>query len=79
MAANGGYKKHMYTSSFVGIAPASNPRLVVAVVIHDPQGKHYYGAEVSAPVFERIMESALRTLDIPPDDVASLTDNHANK
>jgi cell division protein FtsI (penicillin-binding protein 3) len=69
IAANGGYKKHQYTSSFVGIAPASNPRLVVAVVIHDPQGKHYYGAEVSAPVFEKIMENALRILDIPPDEV----------
>lgn len=71
IAGNGGYKKHQYTSSFVGIAPASNPRLVVAVVIHDPQGKHYYGAEVSAPIFARIMENALRILDIPPDDIKS--------
>ncbi len=72
MATQGGYKKHQYTSSFVGFAPASNPRLVVAVVIHDPQGKHYYGAEVSAPVFARIMQNALRILDIPPDDTSSL-------
>lgn len=65
--ANGGYQKHHYTSSFVGIAPLSRPRLVVAVVIHDPQGKHYYGGMVSGPVFEKIMEGTLRLLDIPPD------------
>jgi len=65
----GGYKKRQYNSSFVGIAPVSDPRIVVAVVIRDPQGKHYYGAEVSAPVFSKIMENALRILDVPPDDV----------
>ncbi|RDI44771.1 peptidoglycan D,D-transpeptidase FtsI family protein [Aquicella lusitana] len=67
IAGEGGYKEKRYTSSFVGIAPLSNPRLVVAVVIHDPQGKHYYGGQVSGPVFEKIMEGALRILDIPPD------------
>lgn len=67
MVGEGGYEKHHYESSFVGIAPASHPRLVVAVVIHDPQGKLYYGGDVSGPVFEKIMEGALRTLDIPPD------------
>ena len=61
-----GYQKHHYTSTFVGIAPVSNPRLVVAVVIHDPQGKQYYASFVSAPVFEKIMEGALRILNVPP-------------
>lgn len=66
---NKGYQKHRYISSFVGMAPASNPRLVVAVVIDDPQGKHYHGGTVSGPVFEKIMEGTLRILDVPPDAV----------
>lgn len=49
----GGYEKHRYTSSFVGIAPLSNPRFVVTVIIHDPQGKHYYGGLVAGPVFQK--------------------------
>jgi cell division protein FtsI (penicillin-binding protein 3) len=69
MAGIGGYQKHRYVSSFVGVAPASQPRLVVAVVIHDPQGKSYFGGRVSAPVFERIMEGTLRILNIAPDGV----------
>lgn len=67
LVGEGGYQKHHYNSSFVGIAPASNPRLVVAVVIHDPQGKNYYGGIVSRPVFAKIMEGTLRILDVPPD------------
>jgi len=63
----GGYQKHRYTSLFVGIAPLSNPHLVVAVVIHDPQGKNYYGGLVSGPVFQKIMEGTLRILAVPPD------------
>jgi len=64
-----GYEKHEYTSSFVGIAPVTNPRLVVAVIIHNPHGKYYLGGFVSGPVFEKIMEGTLRLLDVPPDDL----------
>ena len=53
---------------FVGMVPASNPRLVGVVVIHDPQGA-YYGGLVSAPVFSKVMDGALRLLDVPPDNV----------
>lgn len=67
MVGVGGYQKHHYTSSFVGIAPITNPRIVIAVVIHDPRGKHYYGGQVSGPVFQKIMEGTLRILDVPPD------------
>lgn len=67
MLGEDGYQKHKHSSSFVGIAPVTDPRLVVAVVIHNPQGKHYHGGTVSAPVFEKIMEGALRILDVPPD------------
>lgn len=62
-----GYEKHHYNSSFVGIAPVSNPRLLVAVIINDPQGKKFLGGDVSGPVFEKIMEETLRLYSIPPD------------
>jgi cell division protein FtsI (penicillin-binding protein 3) len=68
MAGDGGYQKHHYISSFVGIAPMTNPRFVVAVFIHDPHGKVYYGGDVSGPVFEKIMEGTLRVYSVPPDD-----------
>ncbi len=67
-----GYDKHRYTSTFVGIAPASHPRLVVAVVMHEPKGKLYLGGYVSGPVFQKIMEGSLRILNVPPDDPESL-------
>jgi cell division protein FtsI (penicillin-binding protein 3) len=68
-----GYQKHRYTTTFVGIAPASQPALIVAVVVRDPVlGKVREASMVSAPIFERIMESSLRILNIPPDDLASL-------
>ncbi|MEO8400475.1 MAG: penicillin-binding transpeptidase domain-containing protein [Gammaproteobacteria bacterium] len=67
-----GYEKHRFNSSFVGIAPATRPRLVVAVIIHDPRGKQHLGGFVSGPVFEKIMEGSLRILNIAPDDPASL-------
>lgn len=55
-----------YTSSFVGMAPLSMPRLVIAVVIRKPQGQHF-GALVAAPAFSKIMSSSLRILNVPPD------------
>jgi len=67
------YAPDRYVSSFVGFAPASNPRLVIAVMIDEPGGKHYYGGEVAAPVFSNVMAGALRLLgvtpDAPPDNV----------
>ncbi|MDX1901449.1 MAG: penicillin-binding protein 2 [Gammaproteobacteria bacterium] len=68
IAGKHGYDRHRYTSSFVGIAPFSHPRFVVAVVIREPRGKRYLGGDVSAPVFSKIMAGTLRTLDVPPDD-----------
>ncbi|OGT98439.1 MAG: cell division protein [Gammaproteobacteria bacterium RIFOXYB2_FULL_38_6] len=66
IAGSHGYDGHHYMSSFVGIAPVSHPQLVVAVVIRNPQGKHF-GGEVAAPVFAQVMSTALRLLDVPPD------------
>ncbi|MGN6281537.1 peptidoglycan D,D-transpeptidase FtsI family protein [Frateuria sp.] len=65
----GGYSRDNYTAAFAGLVPASNPRLVGVVVIDDPQKRSYYGGTVSAPVFARVMEGALRLLDVPPDNI----------
>lgn len=64
----GGRYADKYVSSFVGFAPASDPRLIVAVMIDEPSGGIYYGGTVAAPVFSKVMGSALRSLGIPPDD-----------
>ncbi len=64
-----GYEKNHHIGLFVGMAPVSHPRLVVAVVIRDPRGGVYYGGLVSAPVFSRVMSGALRLLDVPPDNL----------
>ena len=63
---NGRYADDHYLSLFVGIAPLEAPRYVTVVVIDDPAGKAYYGGEVAAPVFSRVMEGVLRTLNVPP-------------
>ena len=64
---NGGYAAHKYVASFVGFAPASNPRLVIAVMIDEPSNGQYYGGAVAAPVFARVMEGALRIAGVAPD------------
>ena len=56
-----------YVSSFVGFAPASVPRLIVAVMIDEPSTGVYYGGDVAAPVFSSVMGSALRMLGAAPD------------
>ncbi len=66
----GGYNDKRHMALFAGMAPAGRPRLVAVVVIDEPQGKKYYGGQVAAPVFSRVMGAALRLLDVPPDDLA---------
>lgn len=63
----GAYAADRYVSSFVGMAPASDPRLLVAVMIDEPTAGEYYGGVVAAPVFSRVMSEALHMLAIPPD------------
>jgi cell division protein FtsI (penicillin-binding protein 3) len=64
---DGRYAPDKYIGSFVGMAPASNPRLVVAVMIDEPSGTQYYGGLVAAPVFAKVMAGGLRLLAVPPD------------
>jgi cell division protein FtsI (penicillin-binding protein 3) len=61
------YAPDKYVSSFVGLAPASTPRLIVAVMIDEPGAGQYYGGTVAAPVFASVMAGALRLLGVKPD------------
>lgn len=57
-----------YVASFVGLGPISDPRLIVAVMVDEPSGGIYYGGDVAAPVFSRVMAGSLRTLGVAPDE-----------
>ncbi|MCX7165621.1 MAG: penicillin-binding protein 2 [Rhodocyclales bacterium] len=63
----GGAYANKYVASFVGFAPASDPRLIVAVMIDEPSNGKYYGGDVAAPVFAQVMAGSLRTLGVAPD------------
>ena len=65
--AHGNYAPDRYVASFVGFAPASDPRLIIAVMLDEPSAGQYYGGTVAAPVFSRIMAGALRRLAVTPD------------
>jgi cell division protein FtsI (penicillin-binding protein 3) len=64
---NGGYAPDKYLASFVGFAPVSAPRLVVAVMIDEPSAGQHYGGMVAAPVFAQVMQGALRLLGVAHD------------
>ncbi|MBF0266852.1 MAG: penicillin-binding protein 2, partial [Gammaproteobacteria bacterium] len=70
---SGGYTEKSYTASFVGFAPVSNPKIVVAVVVDDPKENGFYGGVVAGPVFKKVMSGALRLLNISPDSVKHKT------
>jgi cell division protein FtsI (penicillin-binding protein 3) len=64
---NGGYAADKYIASFVGLAPVSAPRVVIAVMIDEPAAGQHYGGAVAAPVFAQVMQGALRMLGVPHD------------
>src|SRR3954464_13288594 len=66
VAENGGFSSTKYVASFIGFAPAQDPRLLVAVIVDQPQGD-IYGGSVAAPAFGKIAAFALPYLGIPPD------------
>lgn len=70
---DGGYDDDVYAAVFAGMAPASKPRLVCVVIIDNPKGEQYYGGEVAAPVFSRIMTESLRLLNVAPDNLLPLS------
>lgn len=63
---NGVYQ-NKYVASFVGLAPVSAPRVVVAVMVDEPSAGKYYGGQVAAPLFARITGESLRAMRVPPD------------
>ena len=64
---DGKYAKDRYVSSFVGYAPVSRPRLIIAIKVDEPSAGEYFGGAVAAPVFSQIMTEALRVLNVPHD------------
>jgi cell division protein FtsI (penicillin-binding protein 3) len=66
VATAGGYGKD-YVGTFLGFAPVSNPRFVMAVIINEPKAGTYYGGSVAGPTFAEVMSSALQLYNVPPD------------
>jgi len=66
---SGGYADDRYLSVFAGMVPASNPQLVMIVMLNEPRNGEHFGGQVAAPVFSKVMSGALRLLDIEPDNL----------
>jgi cell division protein FtsI (penicillin-binding protein 3) len=62
-----GYAEKKYRSWFVGMAPINQPRIIVAVMVDEPNAGKYYGGDVAAPVFSEVVQQTLRSLGIAPD------------
>ncbi|NVZ10831.1 penicillin-binding protein 2 [Allochromatium humboldtianum] len=67
-AGKAGYSSNRYQSVFAGFVPARQPRFVMVVMIDEPGAGAYYGGVVAAPIFQKVMEGALRLFNVPPDD-----------
>lgn len=65
--AQGTYQKDSHVAVFAGVAPASDPRFAIVIMIDDPKGAEYYGSQVAAPIFAKIATGALRLYNIPLD------------
>jgi cell division protein FtsI (penicillin-binding protein 3) len=63
---NGKYT-NTYVAGFVGFAPASDPRIIVAVMVDEPTAGGHFGGKVAAPVFAAVTQDALRALNVAPD------------
>ena len=74
-----GVYAHKYVASFVGIAPISDPRLVVAVMIDEPSAGAHFGGDVAGPAFSQIAGGALRTLGVAPDAPVQVAEVAAGK
>ncbi|GAA5648036.1 MULTISPECIES: penicillin-binding transpeptidase domain-containing protein [Vibrio] len=66
-AAVGGYSDE-YVALTAGLAPVSNPRVAMVVVVNEPQGDQFYGGSVAGPVFSEIMKGTLQILNVAPDE-----------
>lgn len=77
-ATKEGYAENRYQSVFAGIVPVSNPRLVAVVMINEPSQGEYFGGQVAAPAFAKLMGETLRLMNISPDDVSPLKKHGTN-
>jgi cell division protein FtsI (penicillin-binding protein 3) len=71
-ATAGGYASDKYLSVFVGMAPASDPRFIIAIVVDEPTTGQYYGGLVAAPAFSKVMAGALRVYGVEPDGMDNM-------
>jgi cell division protein FtsI (penicillin-binding protein 3) len=60
-------KNHKYRAWFVGMAPIEQPRIIVAVMLDEPNAGHYFGGDVAAPVFSEVVQQTLRLMGVQPD------------
>lgn len=74
-----GYERDQYKALFAGMGPAENPRIVTVVAVDAPSSTEYYGGEVAAPVFGRVMSDALRLLNVRPEMEPELVDDDAGR
>ena len=70
-----GYDRTQYKALFSGVAPLNKPEIAVVVVIDSPSGDAYYGGEVAAPIFSRIVSGAMRLMNIMPEPVTEIAAN----
>ncbi len=67
--ASSNYSQDAHNAIFVGVAPISNPKIAVAVIVNEPQGSQYYGGQVAAPIFSTIVSRTLRLIGATPDKI----------
>jgi cell division protein FtsI (penicillin-binding protein 3) len=69
ITGTGGYTKDAYRAFFAGVAPVSDPRIAIVIVVDEPSEGGYYGGLVAAPVFGKVAARALRLMNIAPDNL----------
>src|SRR5690606_662177 len=69
IVGSSGYEKKAYNALFAGYAPASDPKVVIVVVMNEPSGREHYGSQVAAPLVGKIASGAMRILGVPPDNL----------
>ena len=67
VVGDSGYEENLHNSLFVGMLPATNPEIVIVVIVNEPKGEEHYGGQVAAPVFSKVASGAMRILNISPD------------
>ncbi|NDU85087.1 MAG: penicillin-binding protein 2 [Ferrovum sp.] len=72
-----GHYVNKYVASFIGLAPVTAPRIIVAIMVDEPEGSRYYGGQIAAPVFSALTGEVLQLLEVPPDAPDTVASSHA--